>query len=634
MAQRKYYRKTYKVSPKKKIFSILKYLILIMLVFLIGGSILVFYFTKDLPLPRGFDEKFIVQSTNIYDHSGEVLLFSLRERKQTKVSLETVPEHLINAFIATEDANFWGHSGICFRGIARSIWSNIHLGEIRYGASTITQQLARTAFLTRERTFKRKVREIFLTFVIERHYEKDEILEMYLNQISFGANIYGVEAASQAFFRKPVSEISLAESAVLAALIKAPTFLSPHGENKEQLLRRQHHVLRRMEYVGFISQKQVEKARQESLEFSHLITPIKAPHFTLSVKRELEHYFGREFLKERGLKIYTSLDWELQKLAEKIVKQGVEQNKVHNAYNASLVAINPQTGEILAMVGSKDWFGTPKPKGCIPGVNCLFDPKVNITTSLRQPGSAFKTFIFASAFEKGYDDETIVLDKKTNFGLFRGRYFIPRNFDKLFRGEVTLRQALAQSLNIPSVKTLIDLTNIEESVKLARKLGITTLDEPISYYGPSLALGVEEVKLLDMVSAYGVFATGGKKIPPVSILKIKDAQGDIKQENQKTLTRVIKPSTAKLINDILSDNEARAPIFGAKSVLYFENYPIAVKTGTTDGYRDAWTIGCSPEICVGVWAGNNDNSPTEKPGVVLAGRIWRNFIEQALYPVR
>ncbi len=647
MAQRKYYRKIYQNNRGKRIFSILKYLILIMLVFLIGGSLLVIYFTKDLPLPRGFEEKLIVHPTRIYDSSGQVLLFTLHERKQIKVPLAIIPNHLKNAFIATEDANFWEHPGICVRGIARSIWSNIRLGKIRYGASTITQQLARTAFLTRERTFRRKVREISLTFVIEDRYEKEEILEMYLNQISFGANIYGVEAASQAFFRKSVSEISLAESTILAALIKAPTLLSPHGENKDQLLARQNHVLRRMEYVGFISQKQAKEARQESLEFSRLITPIKAPHFTLSIKRELENQFGKEFLRKRGLKVITSLDWELQQLAEQTIKERIEANRAHNAHNAALVAIDPNTGHILALVGSVDWFANSYPKGCISGVNCLFDPKVNVATSLRQPGSAFKPFIFAAIFEESLknNDEIIIFDEKTNFGIWGGRSFIPQNFDLKFRGPVTLRQILAQSLNMPTVKALRDLVGlgdfsigIKNSVNISEDLGITTL-QPSYFYGPSFALGVSNVNLIDMVSAYGVFATEGLRVPPVKILRIKHA-GRVIQENEKTLNRVIKPSTAKFINNILSDKEARAPIFGRRLDLHSNglDYNVAVKTGTTDNFRDGWTVGYTfgntfnnTPLAVGVWVGNNDNSPTRSPGLILAAPIWKTFIEGTLF---
>ncbi|GAG78128.1 unnamed protein product, partial [marine sediment metagenome] len=299
--------------------------------------------------------------------------------------------------------------------------------------------------------------------------------------------------------------------------------------------------------------------------------------------------------------------WELQQTAQEVIKEGTERNKNFGAYNGALVAVEPETGEILAMVGSADWFGDSYPEDCTPGKDCLFDPKVNTTTyqNGRQPGSAFKPFVYATAFEKGYDDKNIVIDEKTDFGVYGGKHYIPHNYDMKFRGPVTLRQALAQSINVPSVKVLKNLAGQEDSIKIAKKMGITTLDKPPSFYGLSIVLGGGEVRLLDMVSAYGVFAREGLRIPPTAILKIEDSQGNIIKENNKSPRRVISQESARLINDILSDNEARAPMFGRHSPLYFENYDTAAKTGTTDDFRDAWTIGYSPSIVVGVWVGNN-----------------------------
>jgi membrane peptidoglycan carboxypeptidase len=357
---------------------------------------------------------------------------------------------------------------------------------------------------------------------------------------------------------------------------------------------------------------------------------IKAPHFVMYVKDYLVQKYGEDFLKEKGLKVYTSLDWELQELAEKIVKEGAEKNRVYNAHNAALVAINPKTGEILAMVGSKDWYATSSyPANCTPGKSCLFEPYPNVALRGRQPGSAFKPFVYVTAFEKGYNDKTVVVDEPTCWPS-GNKEWCPQNYDGLFRGPVTLRQALAQSLNIPSVKVLDSLAGLNDSIKNAQKFGITTLTDP-KKYGLAIVLGGAEVKLLDMVSAYGVFATEGMAISPVSILKIEDTKGNVIEENKTTPKRVIDAEPVRILNSILSDNEARAPIFGLHSPMYFENYQVAAKTGTTQDYKDGWIIGYTPSIVAGVWAGNNDNSSMWKePGIVVAGPIWRQFMEKAL----
>ncbi len=593
------------------------------------------YYAKDLPRPEKFLEKPFILPTRIYDRTGEILLYEIYgDEKRTIVSLEDVPEHLKQAIIATEDSNFYRHFGLDFQGIFRAVLVNLKLGEIAQGGSTISQQLIRTTFLTMERTLERKVRETVLTLELERRYSKEQILEWYLNQVPFGI-AFGVEEASQRFFNKPVSEISLPEAAILAALIRAPSRLSPFGPNKDELLARKRHVLNRMATEGFLTPEQAEVAGKEEVKFTKPRQEIKAPHFTLYVKQYLINKYGEEFLKERGLKVYTSLDWEQQQLAEKAVEQRIKINKAHNAHNAALVALSPKTGEVLAMVGSAGWFKDSYPKNCRPGINCLFDPQFNaaITTAHspgRQPGSAFKPFVYAAAFEKegaAYNDETVVVDEKTNFGIWGGREYIPGNYDGRFRGPMSLRDSLAQSINVTSVKVLLNLAGLENSVKMAERLGITTLKPP---FGPSLVLGGWEVSLLDMVSAYGVFATEGLRIPQVFILKIEDARGNIIEENKKTLKRVLSSQTSRLINDILSDNEARAPIFGRRSVLYFENNNVPVKTGTTQDFRDAWTIGYTDSLSVGVWVGNSDNSPTKKAGLGLAAPIWRTFMEKAI----
>ena len=630
MAQRKFFRKTFQKNKSwKKLAGVFKFLILGMLFFLLGGSLLFVYYAKDLPRPERFGQRKLIQPTRIYDRTGNVLLYELfAEHRRIPVPLEKVPEHLKQAVVATEDANFWRHPGIDIRAIARAFWVNLRAGRVVQGASTITQQLIRSTFLTLERTPERKIREIILSLELERRYSKEQILEWYLNQVPFGPNLYGVEAASRSLFNKPVSEISVPEAAVLAALIRAPSRLSPFGPNLDQLLARKDHVLRRMSEVGYLSPEQAEKYKQEKIEFARPVFPIKAPHFVMEVKQELISKYNEDYLRTAGFKIYTTLDWDLQQAAQEAIKKGAERNKRFRAFNAGLAAIDPHTGQILAMVGSKNWFGAPYPKECLPGRNCLFEPYPNVTLLPRQPGSAFKPFVYAAVFkQEEYNDQTIVLDEETNFGVWGGQEFIPRNFDGRFRGEVSLREALAQSLNIPSVKAFIDLAGKENAIRLTRNLGITT---PLPAV-PSLVLGGGEVKLLEMVSAYGVFAAEGLKVEPFKILKIKDARGRIVEETKRTPRRVLEIETARLINDVLADNEARAPIMGSRSPLYFGGLPISAKTGTTDDFRDAWTVGYSPSLAVGVWVGNNDNSPMRRGlGLTLAAPIFRDFMNSFL----
>lgn len=663
MPQRIRQLKTYRQNKKKKkVFSVFKLLIAVFLFFLFSAFFIFIFYAKDLPRPEIFTEKHFVQSTKIYDRSGEILLYEIYgEEKRTIVPLERIPEHLKQAVIVAEDTNFYNHMGIDLEGILRSVLINLRIGRPTYGGSTIPQQLIRSVFFTPEKTIERKIREIILSIELNRRYEKDEILEWYLNQIPFGQNAYGVEAASQIYFGKSVSLLSTAEAATLAALIPSPYHFSPYGTNKDALLTRKDYVLNRMAEKKYLDEEEAATAKEEIIEFKNP-SGIKAPHFVLYViENYLKPKYGQDldYLKENGINVYTSLDWELQIVAEKAVKEGTETNKIYNAHNAALTAISPQSGEILAMVGSADWFAPPYPENCTPGKDCLFDPQFNVAIGTkespgRQPGSAFKPFAYAAAFEKGYDDKTEVNDSPSNFGLWGGKEYSPQNYDGLFRGKVTLRQSLSQSLNIPSIKVLflagleekketLDIDNfsgmesvftkgLEESIEIAKNMGITTLNKPLSSYGPAIVLGGGETKLLDMTSAYGVFAAEGLAIPPVSVLKIEDNNKNIIETNKKTQKRVLSGDTARLINDILSDNETRSPMFGPRSHLYIEGYRVAAKTGTTDNFRDAWTIGYTPEIVVGVWAGNNNNAAMIKrqPAATVAGPIFHNFLSQAL----
>lgn len=659
MPERKFYRKIYR---RRRLFFILKFLSFLGAVLFFLAFLLFVFYAKDLPRPEKFTERQFPQSTKIYDRTGEVLLYEIYgEEKRTLVSLDAIPEHLKQAVISAEDADFYHHFGVDLKGIARAILVNFEIGRPIYGGSTIPQQLIRSTFLSPEKTAERKIREMVLALELDRRYPKDQILEWYLNQVPFGQNAYGAEAASQTYFEKSVSRLSLAEAAALAAFIRAPYRLSPYDKDgKEELLTRKDYILSRMASEGYLTEEESEAAKKEELKFAEKRIDIKAPYFTLWVKGELETKYGKEFLSERGLKIYTSLDWEMQQIAEQATREGIVRNTIYNAHNAGLVAISPKTGEILAMaVGTGDYYAPSFPSGCLSGKDCLFDPHFNVVTGAkespgRQPGSAFKPFIYATVFKNGYDDKAQVLDEPTNFGIWGNKEYVPQNYDGLFRGWVTLRQGLAQSLNVPSIKVLyligaenqiarLDLNNflgrknvlskgLEKSIDTAKDLGITTLDKPLSSYGPAIVLGGGEVNLLEITSAYSAFANQGLKTPPISILKIEDSAGNIIYENKKEPKRVLPIETAQLINSILSDNETRAPMFGARSHLYFENYPVAAKTGTTDDFRDCWTIGYTPSIAVGVWVGNNNNEAMarKQPAATVAGPIFHNFLEQVL----
>lgn len=632
MPRRRHYKKTYKKGGSL-VLSLGKIALFSFLAFLLLGAGIFLYYAKDLPRPEDLSEISFANPTKIYDRTGKVLLYEIHgEEEREFVPLKDISPYLPLAVIAAEDQNFYSHFGVDLKGVARAVLRNLSLLEPAQGASTITQQLARSALLSRDKTLERKVRELILTLELERQYSKQEIMGFYLNQIPWGGNSYGVGAASQAYFEKPASGLELQEAAALAAMIKAPTHYSPFGNHQDELLARKDFVIGRMVELDLVSQEDAEEAKAKELVFAESRTSIKAPHFVLSVLDSLLSRYGEEFLRQNGLKVTTTLDWELQKAAEGAVDAYAERNEFFGAYNAGLVAIDPSTGEILAMVGSKNWSGDPYPKGCVSGKNCLFDPKVNVVSYLqgRQPGSAFKPFVYAVAFEKGADDKTVVEDVETNFGVWGDKEYIPQNYDERFRGPVTLRQALAQSLNVPSVKVLLELAGLKDSIIRAKELGITTLQDP-SHYGPSLVLGGGEVHLLDMVTAYSVFATEGKRVYPLSILRVEDSRRQELLHNKNGAIQIMEPKVARIITSILSDNEARTPVFGANSQLLVPGFETAAKTGTTQEYRDAWAIGYTKELSAGVWVGNNDNTAMQKaPGVVVAAPIWNRFMQEAL----
>lgn len=601
------------------------------------------YYAKDLPSTDKIYDRQITESTKIYDRTGKVLLYDIHgEEKRTIVNLDQISPYLKQATIVTEDAEFYNHIGINLRAIARAVWADLTGSSLSQGGSTITQQFIKKSFLTDDKKFSRKIKEAVLALELERRYSKDEILNLYLNQIPYGSNAYGIEAASQTFFNKSAKDLTLAESALLAALPQAPSRLSPYGSHPEELKARQEYVLDRMVKYNYVSKDQAEQAKKEPLNFNTQPHNINAPHFVMYVKEYLEDKYDKDYIEKSGLKVYTTLDWELQSAAEKIVKESAESNaKKYQAYNAALTAIDPKTGQILAMVGSRDYNAEESlPAGCTPGKNCKFEPNVNVTIRDRQPGSSFKPFAYVTAFEKGYTPDTVLFDLTTEFnekcsaaatdekdpnGL---DCYHPGNYDDKTRGPVTMRSALAQSLNIPAVQTLY-LAGIDRTIKTAKNMGITSLNG--DYYGLSLVLGGGEVKLLDEVAAYGVFANDGIKNEKTPILKIEDANGKIIEEYEHKPKQIIGSQYARLISDVLSDNPARTPEFGANSPLYLPERPIAAKTGTTQKYRDAWTLGYTPSLAVGVWTGNNDNTPMSKAGagIAAAGPIWNSFFKKA-----
>ncbi len=634
-----------KANRKGFVLAAAKWAAFLALALCIFGIGLFFYYTYDLPRPEKFTENPFVQSTKIYDRTGKVLLYDIYgEEKREVVPFDKISDNLKHAVLTSEDARFYQHGGIDLMAIVRSILIDLRLRQATTGASTITQQLIRSVYLNNEKTLARKVREVVLSIELERRYPKDQIFDWYLNQIPFGQNAYGAEAAAQTYFNKPASDLSVAEAAALTALIPAPSWYSPYGSHKDQLLQKKDYILDRMHELGYLDQQQWDAAKQEAVVFADHITPIKAPHFVMYVKQYLEDKYGQDYLQQKGLKVYTTLDWDLQDYTEQVVKEADKTNVTFNANNTAVVAIDPKTGEILTLVGSKDYFQKSYPEGCdtkAPG-SCLFDPKYDVATiGQRQPGSSFKPFVYATGFKKGYTPSTVLWDVKTEFNpscdpggnqvvaADGSRCYNPQNYDGLFRGPVSVRNALDQSLNIPAVEMLY-LVGVKDSLKTAKDMGITTLNDP-ERYGLSLVLGGGEVTLLEMTSAYGVFAAEGYKTPPVSILKIEDSSGKVIEENKAEATQVLDTQVARLISNVLSDNSARAPVFGVNNALHFDNYQVAAKTGTTQYYNDAWTMGYSPFASVGVWVGNNNNASTNKrTGIGLAAPIWRKVMEKLL----
>ncbi|MEX2014051.1 MAG: transglycosylase domain-containing protein, partial [Parcubacteria group bacterium] len=606
--------------------------------FIVGGATLIIIgvaviniawaATVTIPAYGELKNRHVGESTKLYDRSGKVLLYdTVGAMRRTTVSLEDISPHLVNAAIAIEDASFYEHRGVRTGAIARAVLSNVANASFGQGGSTITQQLVKNTLLTKEKSFIRKIKEWVLALRLEKHYSKNEILETYFNEIPYGSTVYGAEEASLTYFNKPAKELSLSEASYLAALTKAPSYLSPWGPNREALTRQRDVVLDRMLALDMISETEFEDAKGEEVKFRDRNTAsIRAPHFVFYVLEELKKKYDEEELTEIGLQVTTTLDWELQQESENIIKAAAPSNqKNFRASNAALVAIDPQSGQVLAMVGSRDYF------------NDDIDGQVNVALALRQPGSTFKPFAYATAFAKGYTPETVLFDLKTQFSTacgpanFSSQYpcYTPNNHDNDFRGPISMRDALAQSINVVGVKTLY-LAGLEDTVKTAKSLGITTLTDP-RRYGLSLVLGGGEVTLLEMTGAYGAFANDGEWHKPTPILAVHDKGGDILESYEKNPHQVLDREVVRTLNDILSDNTARTPTFGSNSPLYFKDTVVASKTGTTNNNRDAWVIGYTPSIVIGAWAGNNDNTPmTRRTSSFTLAPTWHTVMEKAI----
>ncbi|MBT4335524.1 hypothetical protein HN800_00940 [bacterium] len=638
-----------KIRPKKtkKVFdirkvekpskNILKFLLIILPVFLLKSIrkfwklIIVFgilgiifviimfvWYSRDLPEPGQLMTRDVAQSTKIYDRTGDHLLYEIHgEQQRTIIPLSEIPEYAVWATLSLEDQQFYQHKGFSLWGMFRGMVINTLKGGRAQGGSTLTQQLVKNAILTNERRISRKIKELILSWQIEKKYSKEEILQMYFNEIPYGSTAYGIEAASYTYFGKNAKDITLGEAAILAALPQRPSYLSPNGSHVDELFGRQHYALNQMVDLGYITPEAAEIAKNEEIDFKQRIEGVIAPHFVFYVKGLLSEKYGEKMVEQGGLKVISTLDYDLQLKAEEILQEQAAKNlENYDASNAALVSIDVKTGQILAMVGSKDFFDDE------------IDGQVNIVTSLRQPGSSFKPLVYTSSWEMGYVPETVVYDLVTTFPADPKPY-TPHNYDSEERGPVSLRKALAGSLNIPAVK-MIYLAGISNVLDLSEKLGYTSLGDR-SRFGLSLVLGGGEVKLLEHVNAYAAFAREGKFLNTSSILKLEDGNGKLMEEfEQVRATKVMEPNIANITSDVLSDNNARAYAFGENNYLTLGGVQVAAKTGTTNDYRDAWTIGYTTSIATGVWVGNNDNSEMKlgAAGGAIAAPIWQKFMTE------
>lgn len=619
-------------NPKERNL-IIRDAILIGIVAFIFFSSLFFLWASSLQTPdlKSFDARLLGQSAKIYDRTGTILLYDLSQRvRRTTVDFQNISPFVKQATIAIEDSNFYNHGGIRPTSIVRAILADIVTLRFSQGGSTITQQVVKNSLLTNEKLISRKLKEWILAIKLEQQTDKDSILNLYLNETSYGGSIYGIEEASNNFFAKKSSDLTLAEAAYLAAIPQAPTYFSPYGSHVEQLVERKNLVLKKMFEQGYITEAQYNQAREEVVQFQpKSVGSIKAPHFVMFVREYLEEKYGERMLQEGGFKVITTLDYDLQKKAEEIVEEYVKKNeKNFKASNGAMVAVDPKSGEILAMVGSRDYFDKD-----IQG-------NFNVATAHRQPGSSFKPFVYVTAFNQGYTPETPLFDVPTEFNTGCNVFgqpvrqgatcYSPVNYEGGYKGLMTIRTALGASRNVPAVKMLY-LVGIDNALRTAKAMGIEELG-PASQYGLSLVLGGGEVSLLDMTSAYGVFANDGIRNPATGILSITSSDGTELEKYATSSSQVLPAQSARLMNDVLSDKYARNSIF---TLGYTGERQVAIKTGTTNNSRDAWILGYTPSISVGAWMGNNNNTPmVQKASAIIVAPMWKQFMDYVLtkYP--
>lgn len=599
------------------------------LFFILGGITAIWFSTLQIPDLSAFEARKVAQSTKIFDRTGEVLLYDVHsDERRTLVPFDQISQHIKDATISIEDDKFYQHHGIVPTAIIRAVFANVTGLGLAQGGSTITQQVIKNSVLTKDKTLTRKLKEWVLAVKLERVLSKDQIFETYLNENPYGGNIYGVEEASKTFFGKDAKDVTIAEASYIAAIPQAPTYYSPYGKNKDKLDARARLVLSKMKEFGYITEAEYKSALKEKVAFLEKnTTGLRAPHFAMYVKDYLEQKYGEDVVDEGGLKVITTLDYDIQDKAEKVVKRFAPTlESQFNASNTAMVAINPKNGDILMMVGSRDYFDQK------------IDGNYNVATALRQPGSTFKPFVYATAFMKGYTPETVLFDVQTQFsaqcnpdstpkpGVDPKKCYSPVEYDNVWNGPITIREALAHSRNVPAVKALY-LAGLKDSITTAQTMGITSLTDP-DRYGLTLVLGGGEVSLLELTSAYSVFANDGVRNPYRAVLRVEDKDGNVLEEAHDYPNQAIEPQVARQINDILSDTSVRMtsllPI--GESV---GDKPVAIKTGTTNDYRDVWIEGYTPNIAVGAWAGRNDNTPMSHnlSGLVISP-LWGAFMAE------
>ncbi|MBI3343007.1 penicillin-binding protein, partial [Candidatus Gottesmanbacteria bacterium] len=581
--------------------------------------LIAYLWLRALPNPTLLAVRDIDVTTKVFDRNGVLLYEIYADQNRTPLSLSEIPKHVIQATIAIEDQQFYTHQGFSLRGIIRAARETMLNGKVQ-GGSTITQQLIKSALLTPEITVSRKIKEIILAFWAERLFTKEQILEMYLNQVPYGGTAWGIESAAQTYFGKPAKNLTLAEAALLAGLPAAPTQYSPFGTHLDRAFSRQREVLRRMIEDRYITQNQEREALAQEIRFAVPRVGIRAPHFVMYIKELLEARYGPRLVERGGLRIKTSLDLSIQERVEDIVNTQITKLASLRVGNGAAIVTNPKTGEILAMVGSRDYFDSSR------------EGNVNVTVALRQPGSSIKVVTYAAALEKGFTAASILDDSPVSYPQFGGPAYTPVNYDSKFHGFVPLRYALGNSYNIPAVKTIASI-GVPVVIEKGRAMGISSwIDE--NRYGLALTLGGGEVTMLDMAMVFGTLANLGNRVDSLPIIEVSDYTGKILERNAPRYhAGAVKPEVAWILGNILSDNNARTSAFGPTSMLVIPGKTVSVKTGTSNDKRDNWTIGFTPSIVTAVWVGNNNNAPMDPyltSGVTGAAPIWHDIMTEIL----